>query len=393
MRLAVAGLVCVAGYFSITQTLAVVMASARPGDAYDLVSNNGRIAARLSQQLSGPEATDADRVRAAEVARSALIDDPIAVEAVATLGMDAIIRGDQKSARRAFSYSQMLSKRDLRTQLWAIEDAVAREDIDNALTHYDIALRTKRSAPNLLYPVLTDAIVDPAVQSSLVKVMAGKPAWGPGFINFAVNNSASPLAVAVLIDRLRPLDFGVSAGSRATAINRLISVGLIEEAWAFYRNGQKGAVKSESRDPQFTLRVEVPSQFDWVASNGPGISVAIQSHPNQGVLDFSAAPSAGGMLVKQLQLLPPGEYILEGRSIGIDQPERSMPYWIIHCHKGKELGRINVPNSSVNNGNFSGRIFVPQNCPVQQLALMARSSTDVSGVSGQFERIFVRPER
>src|SRR3546814_1290750 len=74
---------------------------------------------------------------------------------------DAFARGDQAKGERLLAYSQKLSRRDLRTQLMAIELAVAQGDISGALRHYDIALRTKKNAPELLFPVLTSALPDP----------------------------------------------------------------------------------------------------------------------------------------------------------------------------------------------------------------------------------------
>lgn len=90
--------------------------------------------------MSGLET--ARRREADRLARLALRQDPTAVAALATLGLNAQIRGDTNSARRYFAYSDKLSRRSLTTRLWAIEDAVARDDIPAALRNYDVALRT-----------------------------------------------------------------------------------------------------------------------------------------------------------------------------------------------------------------------------------------------------------
>ncbi|MFD2427454.1 hypothetical protein ACFSUK_03150 [Sphingobium scionense] len=146
VRLVLAGAVGWIGYLSVMQSVALVLPDSRIEEAHALAPNNGRIAGRLSQTLYRPSASEADRARAVTIARDALQHDPTAVEAVATLAVDAFIRGDQTEGERLLGYSQKLSRRDLRTQLMAIELAVARDDIPDALRHYDIALRTKKCA-------------------------------------------------------------------------------------------------------------------------------------------------------------------------------------------------------------------------------------------------------
>ena len=135
VRLALAAIAALMGYVSVMQSLALVLPNSRIEEAYALAPGNGHVAARFSQQLSGPQASPQDRARAVAAAHEALRHDPTAVEAVATLGLDAMLRGDEPKADRLLAYSQRMSRRDLRTQLTAIELAVARDDIAGALYH------------------------------------------------------------------------------------------------------------------------------------------------------------------------------------------------------------------------------------------------------------------
>src|SRR3546814_18949884 len=73
----------------------------------------------------------------------------------------------------------------------------------------------------------------------------------------------------------------------------------------------------------------------------------------------------GGPLLQQLQILPPGDYMLEGHSFGIEQPKRSRPYWILRCQAGGEIARVDVPNPSQAGGRFQGTVSIPANCPEQ----------------------------
>src|SRR5690606_37330422 len=97
------------------------------------------------------------------------------------------------------------------------------------------------------------------------------------------------------------------------------------------------------------------------------------------------------VVVTQTQLLPPGRYQLVGESAEIDQPDRSLPYWVLTCRGGVELGRVNVPNSTATEGRYSGEFVVPLGCPVQSLSLMIRASDKASGVGGKIKHIQLVP--
>ncbi|QJR06232.1 hypothetical protein HH800_28845 (plasmid) [Sphingobium yanoikuyae] len=393
VRLILAGIAAWLGYLSVMQSVALVLPDSRIEEAYALASNNGHIAGRLSQTLYRSNASEADRIRAVAIARDALHHDPTAVEAVATLAADAFVRGDQAEGERLLAYSQTLSRRDLRTQLMAIELAVARDDIPGALRHYDIALRTKKKAPDLLYPVLASALTDPAIRAELIKTLGGQPNWGNGFINHAARSDADPVASAAFFRALQIARVSVPDSASVALINRLLAAKLFDDAWSYYAAARPGSERHQSRDPAFTSPIEARSAFDWIAINSIGVSTAILSDPANGLFDFTVSMGNGGLLLQQLQMLPPGEYVLKGHSIGIEQAARSRPYWVVRCQTGSEIGRVEVPNSSQTGGRFQGHVNIPTDCPVQTLALIARSSNEIGGVSGQIDRILIRPTR
>src|SRR3546814_8620081 len=95
-------------------------------------------------------------------------------------------------------------------------------------------------------------------------------------------------------------------------------------------------LRRQSRDPAFTNTVEARTVLDWSAVNGTGVSTAILPEAQNGLFDFTVSMGNGGPLLQQLQMLPAGDYVLEGHSIGIEQPARSRPYWIV------QIGRAHV---------------------------------------------------
>lgn len=379
------------GYISVTYTLGYALKE-RPARAHVLAPQDGRITARMAEALMTPTATAAERARSELLARLALREDPTASRAAAVLGLGAQIRGDLAAARKLFAYAEALSRRDLQTQLWAIEDAVSRNDIPGALRHYDIALRTSRAAPDLLFPVLASAAEDPAIRAVMTKTLAGRPSWSADFLDYAARQGADPRSIAQLFWASRRQGAGISDETNAVLINRLIDRGFSDAAWTYYASLHPGVDRRVSRDPDFTT-ASAPSVFDWRPINDGGISTSIQRGGDGGIVDFSAPPSVGGHVLQQVQVLPPGAYRLEGRSTGIDQPDRSRPYWVLICPDGRELGRIDLPNSERSNGAFAGQFIVPTGCPIQKLALVVRPSDSVSGVAGQISKAKLYPVR
>ena len=386
-------LTAVLGYVGASHSMALVTQKTNPALAHQQAPGNGVIAAELSEKRFIDDQAKTAQPAIAQLARQALQQDPTAVKAAATLGFQAQARGDVPQARRLFAYADRLSRRHILTRLWAIEDAAARNDVSAVLRQYDIALRTSKKTPDILFPTLANAISDPAVRNGAVATLARKPIWAPAFVGYVAASGNDPKAVADLLVRISRAGVPVTAEATAVIINRLIGSGSIATAWEYYATMRPGAARGRSRDPQFTANLDHPSLFDWVTVNEGGVSASIQRGTKGGVFDFAVPSGIGGMLLQQLQLLPPGTYRLTGHSSGIEQPDSALPYWVLSCPGRRELGRVIVSASSRNNGAFTGQFVVPSDCSPQTLALFARPSYQISGVSGQIDQVQLAPAR
>lgn len=373
------------GTISVLHSLAYTIRGSAPARAHVLAPWDGRITALLSEQLSGPTASVTDRKRADDLALLALRQDPTAVPAVVTLGINAQVRGETAVARKIFAYSQYLSRRDLRTRLWAIEYAVGRNDIPEALRNYDIALRTSRVAPDLLFPVLASAINEADIRRALIVTLAKRPPWGQLFAAYVAENGSDARATAAFMAGLQQSGIPQPDGSAAALTARLLAEGHADDAWRYYAAITPGVDRRRSRDPNFTANST--TSFDWNPLGDGGISTTIQRGDRGGIFDFAVPSNLGGPLLRQTQMLPPGKYRIEGRSLGIEQPDTALPYWLLSCTDGRELGRVTISTSTRLNGHFSGEFSVPADCPTQQLTLVAKPSDQTAGVTGQIESV------
>ncbi len=391
LRGALAVLALLVGSASVAFTLAQVVVSGNPTLAHRLAPYDGRITARLAASLVDAGSDAATRQRGNTLARQALRQDPTAIAAISTLTINAQLNGAIKQARQLSAYAEHLSRRDLQTQLLAIEDAVGRGDVGAALRHYDIALRTNPETSDLLFPVLASASSDASIRSGLIQTLSARPAWTAAFLNYVAGDGPDPQSAALLFAGLDRVTVAVPDYARATVIDKLIAAGAIDAAWRYYASLRPGADRRQSRDPRFTARIDPPSRFDWRATNDTGISTSVQSTGASGVFEFSMPASVGGVLLQQLQLLPAGRYGLQGRATTIDQLEGMRPYWVITCQDGRELGRVLLPGGTREQSSFAGAFVVPAGCPVQTLALVAQPVDTIAGLSGTIAAVQLAP--
>lgn len=378
----------VLGYISTTETLGYVLMRADPKRAYALSPGDGRIAGVLARQIAtNNDASSAYHRRADELARSALSAEPLAVAALTALAMDTQVAGNTAAARRLFVHSDRISRRELGTRLWLIEDSVTRDNIPGALRHYDIALRTERNARELLFPILSNAVSDPAIAGALVDTMAAKPAWTTAFLLNLPTSGAAPQTTAALFRQLMRRGIPIPPEAQAGTINALFASGAFDEAWAFYRNIRPGAVRTESRNADFRMQPEAASLFDWKTMlDNSQMTASVLNSTEGGVLDFSAPATVGGVVAEQAQVLPPGNYRLAGTAQDLSSNTALAPYWQLACADGQELGRVPMIIKADGKGTFDGNIAVPSTCRAQMLRLVIRPVSDVGGVTGQITR-------
>lgn len=391
IRIGLAAILLMIGYIGTTGSLANVVAKIDTGQAHAIAPSNAVISGQYAQDMFDISPQAERNSPAARLAQRAVLADPTAIEALTILGFQAQLRGDTARADSIFSYATRLSRRELRPQLWAIEEAVTRGDIDAALRNYDIALRTSKNAPRILFPPLASALSEPRIRRELLGILETRPAWEEGFIDYASSRAIEPRGTLALLTEEGSEALRVSDDMRANLVNVLVTEGEIDSAWGFYRSFRDGVRRNFSRDPKFSLQAGTRTDFDWRIGDETGLAAAILNENEVGLLDFSIPPQRGGTLVSQTQLLPPGRYILRGLSDRLGQYGRAQPYWTLTCQNGKELGRVEVSASATSSGRFTGLFVVPSACPVQTLSLNAGPTDDIMGISGQIREISLRP--
>jgi O-antigen ligase/tetratricopeptide (TPR) repeat protein len=394
-RIAAGVVVAVAlGWLAIGVTQAAVDGRMRPNQVAWWPLDADAHANRAARVLeSGARIPPAALAGATADAQAALQREPVNAVAARTLGLLAARRGNEAQANRLMRYSEMLSRRDLLTQLWMIESNVQRNDIGEALRHYDRALRTSDGARDLLFPILIDAAASPAVTPQLGRLLAARPAWWEAFVTRLVTEGRSPMAIEAIILATR-LDPAI-AGERSllgAAVNRLTQLGDYQRALDLYRRAG-GTGNALVRNGNF----EADNRFaplDWVLGDSLGAGGMMQPGlPGGGraLLMVVEPGSSGGTVARQLLVLPAGAYrftALAGRVSGEDRPRITLTC----VRSNAALFDLRLPASGPG-GQTIGQDFTVGGaaCPAQWLIIAASQPTGDEGP--WIDRISVMPAR
>lgn len=389
-RGALAAIVAFVGASTLAPSVANTLKRADPAMAHTLASWDGRLtAARAKQLFVGTSRADAG-APSSVLAREALMQDATAVDALTILAFQAQLRGEAAASDRYHSVINQLTRREMSTNIWAIEEAVGRGDIAAALYGYDLTLRISNDASQILFPTLASAVNEPAVRSRLLKTLTGRPPWLDPFLSFAAERGPYPLATRALFLAADEAGLKTSDAQWAALVTALLKGGYAAEAWEYFVTRRAGAQRTASRDDDFAALPLTRAPFDWQASNDPSLSAAIMRSERGGALEFEVANGGAGVIATQWQVLLPGTYRLEAVTSGISQQPRSQPYFTLTCSSGRDLGKIPVAQSASEDDKTTGTFLVPQGCAVQELSLVARPVDDMDGLAGKVHRISLR---
>lgn len=365
-------------------TLSLVFGLRNPAIASTLGHETSDSLASKAQQIISEGNATHNLERAEALARASLAHEPGNVLALRSLGLVALARSDTDSARAAFDLAERMSRRDLATQIWLIEDAAKRGDIAETLEHYDRALRTSERASRLLYPVLNRAALDPVVRTHLRTLLGKRPPWWSTFYEqfLTQSKSASSLSAVASSIGLNPH----IAGERdllAATIARLEQLNAYSQAYAFYRAATPGApIQPDTiRNGSFEAEGSLPP-FDWSVFDRRGLAAAREGRPENRANTALALLSDGfgtEEVARQTLLLKPGAYRFGAVVGSIPSGNAIRPTISVTCAPGPlavstRVFALQLPAAPTAGIQVRGSFDVPRNCPAQLLTITLQSS-------------------
>lgn len=380
-------LAILATYLSLTVYAGSVITKADPATALKLAPFNSSAQANWIDDriLAGGTGSE---LRA--VAERAVRRDPLNTAAWRVLGLIEASSGNPELALRIVSFANFLSRRDGVANLWLIERYLQQNDLDNALKHYDYALRSSLRTREQLLPRLVEATAEAQTIRPIADVLLASPDWAQDF--FAAMNNLAPSGdnAAELIKILKTEGFSGSFALPRYLPQRFAGMNDVEAAGKIYRL-LGGGIPSSGR---LDFVQEDPMQpFDWELTNDqPLEAIALHDRGDaaQSILAINAEPDQVKSAAKRMLELKPGGYALGTASVAVEGVAPEYVAWRVTCNDGGAVlaeVRLAAPSRSRQTMTFD----VPANCPAQWLNLIVATRSNPGAAQLEITSPVLRP--
>lgn len=361
----------VGGWLTVAVGGAAVLRRGQPDRALGLAPWDARAHSEAAEQALAQGGVDRPAlVRAEREARAALARSPLMVPAWRTLGLVSAARGRDRLAAALFSTSERLSRRDLPTQLWLIEEQVRRGDVARALEHYDVALRTSPLSFDTLLPILVQAAGSVETGPALGRLLQARPLWANNFY-YRVGQSTPADSGEVA----RTLEIARRGGpiSNPDALRAIVST-MVERGdyrpalrVAAVLGGVPARLPKGVANGGFERQPDV-APFDWMLAQGLGFGAELRGGLGKGAQALVAftTSDANGTAARQLLVLRPGTYRLRWRAGRTDAPAPERMTWRLACAKGAAVAEAPV---DLTRRGGEAAFSVPAGCAAQWLSL------------------------
>ncbi len=364
-------------WLSLAVTLAMAAAPSTPAAVLSLWPSSAVAKTTAAWTVVSDAPTPRQLDAAFAMAGAALSREPVLADAASTMGAIFDLRSQDARADAAFGIAERLSRRELRAQLWFIERTVQHGDVNGALRHYDIALRTKPSSGNLLLPVLVGASNDPAIRRPLMAKLRGNPSWRLSYLRAMLTTPPSPAAVADQIAH-SGLDPAVDADSHilSDGLDHLVRVGQYRlAAAALPRTASPSMIRNAGFEAAPAL---LP--FDWWLNTDTDLSA--YREPGRlgdgGYVLRVSSDNRGGQVARQLVVLIPGRYTLVGLAGTSHDAGGTMPMITVTCADTRTTLATTTP-ASPSRGPFAiGFLVPPTGCGAQWIGIDTPLGTSVA---------------
>ncbi|MEJ2411068.1 MAG: hypothetical protein P8Y48_17640 [Novosphingobium sp.] len=368
--------------FALIKTVGFVLAQSYPELALQFSPGNVKaLDAKSAAFIDGSAVGDTPATQgvadAVKLARRALDREPSDVPALRNLALYELSVDNKIKAASLFNAAHALSRRDFETELWTIEDRVAHNDIDGALTHYDHALRTTPEAATVLLPVLAKATLNPDIQPSVVRLLQRRPLWRNRFLWVFLGLELSPATIAQFMDALG-LDprKDVDRAYLQNAVARLAAAGEPAHALALIYSDQRRDHWPLLRNGHFRKpNIYVP--LDWELAADADLSGLVDRVPGIGpALSITARNGSRGNVARQVVALKPGAYSLTFSSGGASGSSGQITLNLT-CMAGEGSSLLHWSRSAAGEQQREILHFeVPKGCSGQAFTITASPSPD-----------------
>ena len=356
-----------------------------PGNGFAM----GNAAVQALAAKAGPTSTAIGRIAVAPDLRELALDgyrrEPLAARSLAVLALDAEHGGHAPRARRLMAAALELSRRDSLVNGWQVVDASRAGDLDRTIAALNRAMTTNPASAAVYVPALIKALEQPASVGVMARVLARRPDWELRFWRAAIAEKrviGNAGRLRVLLERRDEQDAEIDrALLAALAANRQFTA-----AASLYRR-LPGASRIEDavvRNGAFRALPRWPV-FDWDVLATGEYSGTIEPRGNGLIADV--VPGTGGLIARQLVILPRRPLRLEARLAHRFEPESNSLWVRLEC----AVDNSRLLEWQLDAQSFS-RSFAPRGpCPYYWLDVSVRSGLAENRAPLALRRIAIVP--
>ena len=376
-RVGFVGLLLVLGAEIVRHSLGDVLSNTHP--ALSIIVDPTQSAARLSvsENLLAGDPPKIDE--AVSNARQALDTNALFPRALTLIALASEQVGDEDRTTRLMTLASHVDPRDLRSQLWLLNQDLRGARVDAAIQRIDIMMRGQelRVIARLVEAVAPILIREP-YRSAYVKLLRTNPPWRPAWFVSLIANSTDFSGLAYLFAELQATEPGPTEEELQVVLTQLTRAGMFDEAHDIWIRSLPPERREEADllyNKGFRYRLaNLP--FDWIIKP---VSNALVGFETQGDARTMNVDFFGGRAmfkhVSHLLNLAPGSYRFQGRERAQSlQNERGLQ-WRIACvdGKGEDLGTTHPLSGDTPWRPFSADFIVPEGkCFYQDLVLELR---------------------
>lgn len=320
-----------------------------------------------------------DPAHAAAFARRALAESPLKVAAISTFGLALQEVGDETQADKVMSFAGSRGWRDALTQFWLLAHGLRTQDFDLAFQRADALLRRADRYQLALFQSLIYVVDNsPGAIGALNTRLEEPPSWRAAFLG-ELATDPHPVSGQIeqsLLEHLATTKAPPTDREVGGLVDRLVQEHRYSDAETEWRRltPRTHSTSELIIDGDFDHAAGV-APFGWLIPQAVGWVGSIGLAPGAGhgqALRLEYDGFSTPQPLRQLLVLPPGDYRLSGQFYRELGAAPASPFWIVSCVQGATTPAplpLNAPDGVWM--NFKTAFTVHQGCQAQWLQLTA----------------------
>jgi tetratricopeptide (TPR) repeat protein len=316
-------------------TAAQSLAQSHPDVALSWVADQPTALNQLARQQLSP---GGNLDLAQEWTQRALRSNPLNARALALLGLITERKGDQKGADELMRIAGARTWDDPIINAWLYNREIARGDYPNALPYLDAMLRMDFQAQKgRLLPILIAYHTNPPAFKALTSFLATSPPWRTWVLSELSARLPNQARLVQVYAALTETGNPPTSEELRPYLNRLIKDGNFVQAYQTW-HATLPPEQRENKTHPFNRDFDIPIDglpFNWNLEIAPGVHFEMVTSADSGRKRALLVEFSGGRVdfaqVKQLIILPVGDYSFRGRVKTKDLRTSRGLWWRIFC--------------------------------------------------------------